>query len=225
MNLTLALPLLIPALCAAADISGDWIAQVSGGFGDPQYARVKLKVQGSKLAGSWNDISLEGSLAGDTVEFTPQQHGGKALGSFKGRIGAVELSGEGVMEAQRGGGGRMGRQPIVWNMTRAPNPTSGGPKTWDFEPKEFYTNYSAAIPPALRIFPGDTVRTRSYDTTGRDAENPARIGRQCGDRAVLYRRRASGRHTDRQTEQNQVEPRFGAAGESDQRPCTHSRAR
>src|SRR6185369_347979 len=170
MNLRIALPLLIPALCAAADVSGDWVAQVSGGFGDPQYFRVKLRVEGSKLAGSWNDGSVEGSLTGDIIEFTSKQPGGKALGAFKGRVAAAQLSGEGVLEAQRGGGARMGEQPVTWRMTRAPQPPAAGPKTWEYEPREFYTNYSAAIPPVLRIFPGDTVRSRSYDTTGRDAK-------------------------------------------------------
>jgi len=52
----------------------------------------------------------------------------------------------------------------------------GGPKTWDFEPKEFHGSYSAAIPPALRIFPGDTVRSRSIDTSGPDALLPRSPG-------------------------------------------------
>ena len=33
-------------LCAA-DMSGDWIAQVAGGFGDGQYFRTTLKIDGS----------------------------------------------------------------------------------------------------------------------------------------------------------------------------------
>ena len=32
------------------------------------------------------------------------------------------------------------------------------------------------IPPALRIYPGDTVRSRTYDTTGRDAKIPHGMG-------------------------------------------------
>jgi acetamidase/formamidase len=32
----------------------------------------------------------------------------------------------------------------------------------------FYGYYSAANPVALRIFPGDTVKTRTYDASGRD---------------------------------------------------------
>ena len=53
-------------------------------------------------------------------------------------------------------------------MTRAPEPPAN-PKTWDFEPKEFQGVYSAAIPSVLHIFPGDTVRSRTIDSTGRSA--------------------------------------------------------
>jgi amidase len=41
-------------------------------------------------------------------------------------------------------------------------------KTYDFEPKSFYTVYSAKWQPVLHIYPGDTVRTRTIDNA-RDA--------------------------------------------------------
>jgi amidase len=44
-----------------------------------------------------------------------------------------------------------------------------GPKTWDFEPKEFQHNYSAAIPAVLHVSPGDTVRTWTVDAGGLDS--------------------------------------------------------
>ena len=61
---------------------------------------------------------------------------------------------------------------MAWKISRAPQASKGGPKTWDYEPKEFYGNYSAAIPPVLHISPGDTLRSRSIDTTGPDAKLP-----------------------------------------------------
>src|ERR1700722_7241558 len=36
-----------------------------------------------------------------------------------------------------------------------------------------YRSYSGANPPALRIFPGDTVRTTTVDAAGHDAHNIA----------------------------------------------------
>src|SRR5882672_8530387 len=120
----------------AADISGDWIAQVSGNFGDPQYFRATLRTDGAKLDGSWNDGSLEGSITGTSLEFSIRQPGGHALGTFKGSLHSADLSGEGVMEGPRRGANRAGKQPVTWKMTRSPKPSAGGPKTWDFEPKE-----------------------------------------------------------------------------------------
>src|SRR6266567_1451440 len=155
---------------AGVDLSGDWIAQVSGGFGDPQYFRATLRMDGAKLSGSWNDASFEGALTGDSVEFSVRQGVGQTLGTFKGRVQGADLSGEGLMEGSRRGSSRAGKQPITWKMSRAPKPSAGGPKTWDFEPKEFHSNYSASIAPALRVFPGDTVRSRTIDTTGPDAK-------------------------------------------------------
>ena len=166
----LAVLICLARLCAA-DISGDWVAQVTGGFGDPQYFRTTLRVDGSKLTGSWNDGAIEGAITGGSVQFSVQAHGGRAAGSFQGRIETAGLAGEGVME-----GGRGGKQAITWKMTRAPQPRAGGPKTWNFEPKEFHGNYSAAIPPALRVFPGDTVRSRTIDTTGPDMKLPRGSG-------------------------------------------------
>lgn len=42
-------------------------------------------------------------------------------------------------------------------------------KTHDFEPTSFYTTYSAVWTPVLRVNPGDTVRTRTFDND-RDAK-------------------------------------------------------
>jgi acetamidase/formamidase len=44
----------------------------------------------------------------------------------------------------------------------------GGPRTHTFEPREFHRRFSGAIAPALRIFPGDTVRTKTVDAAGVD---------------------------------------------------------
>lgn len=43
------------------------------------------------------------------------------------------------------------------------------PATYDYEPTSFYTTYSAIWTPVLRLRPGDTVRTRTFDND-RDAK-------------------------------------------------------
>src|SRR5919198_2636919 len=46
--------------------------------------------------------------------------------------------------------------------------TSQTPQTHTFTPTRFYTTYSGAHPPALRIKPGDRVVTKTIDAAGTD---------------------------------------------------------
>lgn len=50
---------------------------------------------------------------------------------------------------------------MTWTLTAYAPPAT--PKTYDFEPTSFYTTYSADWAPVLRLYPGDTVRTRTVD--------------------------------------------------------------
>src|SRR5262247_4872763 len=45
---------------------------------------------------------------------------------------------------------------------------SQAPQTHRFVPDKFYTTYSFAHPPALRIRPGDRVITKTIDSSGTD---------------------------------------------------------
>ena len=52
----------LPAIgVCASEISGNWIAQVAGN-GDPQYFRLELRAEGTKLAGKMNEWKLAGSV-------------------------------------------------------------------------------------------------------------------------------------------------------------------
>jgi len=155
-------------LCAAADLSGNWIAEVSR-YGQPQYWRVSLEDQGGKLTGIWNASRISGKVTGETIQFSVIEPDGRAGGSFTGSVTPEGIAGKGTLAA-RGGGAQGELQPGTLKMTRIPSPPAGGPKTWDFQPKEFYSFYSAAVPPALRIFPRDTVRTWTLDDNGIDAK-------------------------------------------------------
>jgi acetamidase/formamidase len=64
---------------------------------------------------------------------------------------------------------------VKWTAVRIP-PRPAAPRTHDFEPTEFHRYFSSAIKPALRISPGDTVRTWAVDAGGRDKEGTRRSG-------------------------------------------------
>jgi acetamidase/formamidase len=59
----------------------------------------------------------------------------------------------------------LGRRPL-------PKPATATVHTYD--PKVYYRSFSGANPPALRIFPGDTVRTKTVDAGGVDEQGVRR---------------------------------------------------
>ena len=184
-KLYIAIPALFAAIAfpltsAAKDVSGDWAGQLTGSFDSPytaQYNHVMLKADGAKLSGTWGAYKLAGTLAGVKVDLSLTDTSGKAAGTLTGAFADDSFSGTGnVVPPRRAGGGAAVQPPnaVTWKLTRAAAPPAT-PKTWNFEPTMFYGTYSAAEPPVLHIFPGDTVSTRTIDTAGRDA-NATRHG-------------------------------------------------
>jgi acetamidase/formamidase len=169
---TLAAAMAITRLCVAADLTGDWVGQLSGPFDSQytaQYNHVDLKASGTKLNGMWGAYTLAGTMTGAKVDISLTDASGKPMGTLTGEMSGDGFSGTGsVVPARRlgGGGGGMGMvQPpteVTWKLTRAATPPSA-PHTYDFEPNVAYGTYSAAEPPNLHIFPGDTVNTRTMD--------------------------------------------------------------
>jgi acetamidase/formamidase len=151
--------LALPLLATAADISGDWEFTAQR-FGEPTYVRVTLKVEGEKLTGSLRELKLEGTVHGDSIEFTAHRPGGELFGTFHGVVQGDTLSGDAVW---------FEKEKLTWSARRsAPRPAT--PAVHDFEPTEFHRQFSGAIPPVMHIFPGDTVRTWTVDAGGRDKD-------------------------------------------------------
>jgi len=153
---------LVP-LCKAADLSGEWVAEITSASSEPQYARVTLQANGAILTGWWAGLNLTGSITGDRLQIALANPDGRAAGTLSGLAKGAEISGDGSMARARNG--QRENQNVVWKLTRPTQPPAQ-PKTWDFDPKVFYSYYSAQNPVALRIFPGDTVRTWTVDAGG-----------------------------------------------------------
>jgi acetamidase/formamidase len=177
MNRIVMLGTLIGALlvqvCGAADLSGSYIAEVTRGTAAPQYAHVTLKLDGAKVTGVWGDYEIDGTMTGTKLTLRLAAKDGRSAGELAGAVSANGASGTGNLAAAgtRGGfgGGRGGAtpQPVDWKLTAFRPPDK--PKTYDYEPKSFYSVYSATWTPVLHIYPGDTVRTRTIDNA-RDAQ-------------------------------------------------------
>lgn len=157
---------LVPQVTIAAGLAGAYIAEVSTGpTAEKQYARVTIKVDGTAVSGVWGDRTIAGSLNGTKLEINLSDATGPA-GTLTGIVNGTAASGGGTLKpAARGGFGGGGAAPsaaaITWTLTPYTPPAT--PKIYTYEPTSFYTTYSADWAPVLRIYPGDTVRTRTVD--------------------------------------------------------------
>ena len=148
---------------AAADLSGEWefAAKV---LNDTNHARLLLKSDGEKVTGTLTEIKFEGTLKGDDIALSGKRPDGEHFGDLAGKVRENEISGTGTWR---------GDQAVSWTAKRPATPPAT-PQTHTFEPKEFHRVFSDAIPPALHIFPGDTVRTWTVDAGGVDSKGVTR---------------------------------------------------
>ena len=164
------------ASLAVAQPGVDWVAMTMGQFDTPetaQFAHVSLeRTAASRLGGKWGAYTLVGSIEDSHIDFTLTDAGGAEVGFLRGTIGNDSFAGIGTIVPVRRPGATAAPPPVEvkWTLTRgATTPTEH--KTFTYEPLSYYGVYSAKEPPVLRIFPGDTVTTRTMDSA-RDANIP-----------------------------------------------------
>jgi amidase len=146
------------ALAAQSGIAGEWMVTAHEQFG-PAYTRLTLSVSGDKVTGSQGTRKLEGTVKGNAFELKFDN------GTSKGTLEGGELRGEATFPDRT----------VKWTAVRIP-PRPAKPTTHDFEPTEFHQYFSSKIKPALRIHPGDSVRTWAVDAGGRDKDGNRRSG-------------------------------------------------
>lgn len=153
------------ALCFAA---GVWAATLDGvwemtvtQFGEPDYGRVKLQTSGEKITGESGDFKLEGTAHGETVQFKASFKDGQTYGEFSGTMVEGVLVGTAKLYND---------QPATWTANRPARRPAGAQSRHRFAARQFHRVFSSAIPPALHIFPGDTVSTSTVDAGGVDAK-------------------------------------------------------
>jgi amidase len=139
--------LLTAATVSAADVSGEW-QLVATVLNDVAYARVTLKVDGGKLSGTLGENTLDGTIKGDEFTFTATRPNGQPFGNFRAKANGDALKGLASWPGIPG--------DVSWSATRPARPPAR-PNVHDFEPTEFHRVFSDAIPPVLRIFPGENV--------------------------------------------------------------------
>ena len=144
------------------DISGAWILIEL--FPDETHThRMSLQVADNKISGQSGQSKIEGTIEGSVITLKWLTTDGRVDATYTGKAQDGALKGE----------GDWGGIKLQWNARRPATRPEGGPRTHTFTPTEFHRTFSYAIPPALRIFPGDTVKTKSVDAGGAD-ENSVR---------------------------------------------------
>jgi len=160
---------------APSSLSGEWVLTTVV-FGNERSERLSLRVEKGKLTGSvyrrGKNIPLAGKVEGDSVQFGFQE--GESKVAYAGRVAEGGIAGKATVT----GGDSWGEAPPAdWRARRAAAESErpAAPRTLDFEPVEFHRVFSSSIPPVLRIWPGDTVRTRTVDAGGVDEHTKARV--------------------------------------------------
>jgi hypothetical protein len=145
-------------MAAQDSVAGEWMVTAHEQFG-PNYMRLTLSVSGDKVTGSAGNRMLEGTVKDGAIEFKMDN------ATVKATLEGGELKGEAVFPDRT----------VKWTAARIP-PRPPKPTTHDFEPTEFHQYFSSKIKPALRIHPGDSVRTWAVDAGGRDKDGNRRSG-------------------------------------------------
>src|SRR3954470_18255816 len=85
--------LFLPVLANAADVTGEWKLTLIR-FGEEfAAARVSLKSDGTKVTGTLNELTLEGTLQGDRLSLTGMRPDGKEWGKLEGKLQVDDLAG------------------------------------------------------------------------------------------------------------------------------------
>src|SRR5436190_18242800 len=144
---------------AAADNSGEWYLTIMAQGERIAANRITITQADKAITFKFAGVDFKGEIDGNRITASGIDDGRTA--SFGGTISGDRMEGEVLIPS-----GLKGK----WSAER-PKPLAKGSKVHDFTPTEFQRYLSAAIPPVLRIQPGDTVRTWSVDAGGRDASN------------------------------------------------------
>lgn len=159
-----------PALAAAQDFAGRWEISAkelgkTAFFNPMTDGRLTIARDGADYTATYDALRFRGAAAGGTLRLACTTQSG-ACGDL-----ALTLAGGGL----RGKGVIAGAELTLTG--RRPTPRPPAARIHEFKPSEFHSLYSGAIAPALRLFPGDTVRTETIDNRGVDAADRRRSPR------------------------------------------------
>jgi len=161
---------------AAPDYSGTWEIGVRE-FGGTNYylpmqdGRLVLEASGDSYKGRFNQITFSGSLQKDGLHLSCNEQG-RDCGQLVLQLSGNQLSGKGDLIASS----PIITIPVTLEGKRpAAKPVAAA--SHDYDPQQFTNFYSPLLKPVMRLFPGDTVKTRTLDSRGHDRDGKPRAPR------------------------------------------------
>jgi len=152
----------------AGGLDGEWI-MAQDVYGNALYRRLTLKVEGGALSGTINRQAISGTAAGGKVHFTAR--GEQSSDEFDGILENGALSG--MLVHTQPDDPKTTRS--MWTARRMPARPAGAPTRHEFVPSVFQRQFSAATPPVLHVWPGDSVHTTTVDAAGMDEKGAPRV--------------------------------------------------
>jgi len=155
---------LAPAAVAQDSVTGDWIITIVP-TGRPSYSgKISFKVEGGKLTGNVRGATINGTVSGSNVHWVEVSRMGGGSTEYTGTFAGGSITGTVVFPNMDNPEWTKG----TFTATRFPQRPPGPPRTVDFVPTTFPSEFSAAFQPVLAIWPGDTIRTTTVDAGGKD---------------------------------------------------------
>ena len=152
------------AQVSSVELNGSWEFEIDI-LGDRNVHRFHLQMAGSKVTGrGMFGVSLSGGIEKDAIRLTLGDPG-RELGRLSGRIHSDT---DGVLMS---GDGMLYEGAAKWTARRPAVRSGAEPVLHEFQPGEYHRVITSSVAPALKIFSGDTVRTRTIDANGYDHRN------------------------------------------------------
>jgi amidase len=139
-------------------------------WGNNSYQTLQLDVQGSRVAGTLDGDPISGSLVGEKLQFTATDSQGQAY-HFDGQLQGERLQGQ---SDQPDTNNRAARASHAFSAWRVPTRSATAPQLHAFVPTDYSNTFSADRAPALVIWPGDSVKTKTLDSGGVDEKGITR---------------------------------------------------
>ncbi|GHG62716.1 acetamidase/formamidase family protein [Comamonas sp. JC664] len=161
---------LIPAtLLAQPQPREEWVLTTRV-YGNLLHQRLWLEREGTRLRGSLDGDPLEGQSSERHLRFVVTARSG-ARYAYSATQHPDGLTGEADWPGTNDPKARVSHP---FTARAVPMRPPGPPRHHDFEPTTFSNTFSADLPPVLTLWPGDSVRTRTLDSGGVDAQGVTR---------------------------------------------------